>query len=198
MQVIENKTSDSDANIDDSSSVSMIRGVNVISTPNKYNNPTPTTKRKKGRKIQNKPKKNKVNRKETEAILYTKEVSKNTDHSKRNSVIVCDHTKFEIGSYKEIDSPAYCKVGQELCGTKCGAPGCDKEFVHKKGTKNGINRENDNGCVEYMPSAKNIVMACMHVNNCDFALCITCYNEMLLQEEGGERGRSRRGRGRKS
>lgn len=49
-----------------------------------------------------------------------------------NRVQICDHTKHRFGNYKEIDSLAYYKSGQEVCGTKCGAASCDKN-VYKKG-----------------------------------------------------------------
>jgi len=43
-----------------------------------------------------------------------------------------------------------------------------------------------------VPSSRNIVITCMYINNCDFALCIACYNTSLLHENIQVGGRGRR------
>ena len=59
------------------------------------------------------------------------------------------------------------------------------------------NNKNKNR-IEYVPSAKNYVKACMEVNTCDYALCVKCYTKLLLSDEsdtglgGGILGMQRR------
>lgn len=99
----------------------------------------------------------------------------------------CDH---HIDNLKDIEASSYCNVGQELCGTKCAGGGCKYTFVNKK-SKDVVNK------FEYVPSSKNLVKACMDVNECDYALCIEYYTKYLWENESsndtvGNLGRRRR------
>jgi len=111
----------------------------------------------------------------------------------------CDHA---ILSLKVIDSPVYCKEGQELCGTKCSGEDCTHTFVDMK--SNGKQGDDDEARIEYVPSGKNYVMACMEVNACDYALCVKCFTKLLLVDDsdtglgGGTLGSRRRSSGRRT
>ena len=104
-----------------------------------------------------------------------------------------------------IDSPVYCKEGQELCGTRCVGKGCTHSFVDIK-SKEDANGKNsaDKSMIEYVPSGKHYVMACMEVNACDYALCVKCYTKLLLSDDsntgmgGGTLGSRRRSSGRRN
>ena len=85
-----------------------------------------------------------------------------------------------------IDSPVYCKEGQELCGTSCVGKGCTHSFVDIK-SKEDANGKNstDESIIEYVPSGKHYVMACMEVNACDYALCVKFYTNLLFGDDSG-------------
>lgn len=62
----------------------------------------------------------------------------------------CDHNKYKFGNYKQIYSLVYCKSGQELRGTKCGAVGCHKIFGYKKIKNTNDDGNNDEVYIEYV------------------------------------------------
>ena len=93
---------------------------------------------------------------------------------------ICSHLDYTIGSYKEITSPAYCKSGNELNGTKCA--GCSKFFVSKRTSSSNE---------EIISSTKNRVMACYNVNFCDHAYCNTCYMGKLIENDERQKRRGR-------
>ena len=122
----------------------------------------------------------------------TKSKPSDKDKIQKESVCKCTHHDYSIGSYKEIDSALYCKSGNELNGTKCAGLNCCNIFVASK-TNDTMK---DNVSKEIVPSEKSIVMACMHVNNCDHALCKICYTKLLMSSDATGKGcrRSRRSR----
>ena len=108
----------------------------------------------------------------------------------KESVCKCTHTDYSIGSYKAIESPSYCKRGNELNGTKCAGLNCSNLFVASKTKDATINDR----YIEFVPSAKSTVMACMHVNTCDHALCKSCYTKLLLSNSNTTGKGNRRSR----
>lgn len=62
----------------------------------------------------------------------------------------------------------------------------------------------DEARIEYVPSGKNYVMACMEVNAYDYSLCVKCYEKLLLVDDsdtglgGGALGSWRRLSGRRT
>ena len=95
----------------------------------------------------------------------------------------CDHA---ILSLKVIDSPVYCKEGQELCGTVCVGKGCTHSCVDIKSKEDDQGKNNaDEARIEYVPSGKNYVMACMEVNACDYALCVKFSTKLFFGDDSG-------------
>ena len=41
----------------------------------------------------------------------------------------------------------------------------------------------------YVPRVRKLVKACFNVNDCGYALCIDCYNNLLLNDGKGEGNR---------
>ena len=114
-----------------------------------------------------KTKQREKNKKDTTINISKEEKSTSTDKCSE-----CNHPKIN-----ELESPDYCKSGNELEGVFCNK--CNKEFVHKY--SNDQNKRKN----QWKPGlGDNLVHACINCHECKLAYCNECWKEKSCNTTG--------------